>query len=229
MHHVEHALGVNEFVSRLAADTVLEGTWLREVQNEHEAAHRFVPHGGRASWIRPDAACQVVIAGEQCSLLIEYERGTLDARNLRGKLRGFVRYYESEAWTARFVTPPTLLFVCMDDRAEARVARALAEELPPAIVLTTTDWRIRADGVFGPIWRAYAGSRPSGRLGNEAAPRRRGVARSTAIDERLRLETAICTAQPGREPVRDANRRGGSLPFSAPEEAAVGRGAHDKA
>ena len=89
-----------------------------------ESTHHFVSEDGRRAWIRPDGSGLLVRGAEVCPFLLEYERGTLNRVAYRPKLEGYRQYYAAAAWEEAFPSEPALLFVCSDDRAEARVRRA---------------------------------------------------------------------------------------------------------
>lgn len=158
VRHREHALGVNRVFVRLAGDAQRAGGRLAVWRNEGESTRRF-RHDGRGAWIRPDGSGVLELAGVRRPFLLEYDRGTLDGGDYPAKFEGYRRYFEAEAWESDFAIAPALLFVCSDDRAEARVARAAglhARELP---LLYTTEWRYLRDpensaGLLGPIWSA---------------------------------------------------------------------------
>lgn len=162
--HREHAIGVNRFFTRLAADARRSGWHLAEWRNEAEATHRFVTQDGRTSWIRPDGSGVLVRGTESRPFLLEYDRGTLDAGDYRAKFEGYRRYYAGREWEGDFPSEPLLLFVCSDDRAERRVIRALRAEAPELPVFTTAEWRFEdadqhdASGL-GANWQEGSGVR----------------------------------------------------------------------
>lgn len=157
--HVEHTIGVADFFVRLARDVREAGGRLVHWLNEAESAQRFATLHGRDAWIRPDGAGTVSLGEQQFCFLLEYERGSLDGGDLRKKLVGYGRYYDSHAWGQRFSSKPVLFFVSASDSAERRVLRALNQSEPSATVLLTTDWRYRRWGVLGEVWRSVTQDR----------------------------------------------------------------------
>ena len=167
VRHVEHTLGLNRFMVRLARDARARGWKLAEWRNEAESTCRFVDATGRAAWIRPDAAGVIDADGERVPFVLEYDRGTLDAGDFRGKFEGYRRFYARQAWRSRYAREPLLLFVCVDSRAESRVARALEAEAPELPALLTSEWRSDAnpsnqDGLLGSIWNSPRSSSHAG-------------------------------------------------------------------
>ncbi|RJQ07834.1 MAG: hypothetical protein C4558_08910 [Dehalococcoidia bacterium] len=174
-----HQLGINHVFARLARDAQAAGWRLGVWRNEAESAHLFVSDGRRA-WIRPDGSGAFWRGHEERPFLLEYDRGTLDAGDYRGKFAGYMHYFETTEWRERFSTEPQLLFVGADRRAEQRVRSAVvangATHLP--ILLTTEgpvssgagSWRwasVARDAERGALFPAVAGSLSVGRLHGE--------------------------------------------------------------
>ncbi len=92
------------------------------------------------------------------------------------KFGGYRRYYAAEPWAEEFRCAPVLVFVCSDDRAEARVMRAAVDVSPPH-VFTTSEWRFgdrtaAGTGLFGPIWQPIT-TTGGGRQPSSPTPSRR--------------------------------------------------------
>lgn len=185
VRHVEHAIGINRFLARLAADARAIGGRLVDARNDVESTHGFADAHGRPSAIRPDASGVVAVAGGRFAILLEYDRGTLDGGDFRGKFEGYRRYYEDGVWRERFAEEPLLLFVCANDTAERRVIRAAIAVPRTMPLFTTTEWRISRDGsgVFGSVWaRIKAENRPGPTQRAEL-----GAPEAEARSERCRL------------------------------------------
>jgi hypothetical protein len=165
---------VNRVFERLAQDLQRAGGRLALRRNEAESTRRFRYEGG-AAWIRPDGSGLLELDGERLPFLLEYDRGTLDGGDFAAKLGGYQRYFAGEAWRQDFDGAPTLLFVCADDRAEQRVARAVCAAAPDLPVLSTSEWRYEGDprnpaGLLGPIWRGQCGTDARRRVLTRARP-----------------------------------------------------------
>jgi len=165
VRHVQHTLGLNRFMVRLARDARARGWLLAEWRNEAESTCRFVDQTGRPAWIRPDASGLIGIGDERVPFLVEYDRGTIDGGDYSGKFEGYRRYYASEAWRMASAREPALLFVCSDDRAERRVIEAASAAAIAAPVFATAEWRFARDpanpvGALGQIWQAASDGGP---------------------------------------------------------------------
>ncbi|MCC6177445.1 MAG: replication-relaxation family protein [Chloroflexi bacterium] len=122
--------------------------------------------------VRPDGYGMVRHHGELHGFFLEYDRGTMSARDYAEKWAGFYDYRDSRAFEQDYDGFPTILVVTTDSKSEERIARsARAASVGRALVLPlllTCEWRITGDptnpdGLFGPIWRephdAYAARR----------------------------------------------------------------------
>jgi len=159
VRHVEHTLGLNRFMVHLARDARARGWRLAEWRNEAESTCRFIDGARQVAWIRPDASGMIDTGEEHLPFLVEFDRGTLDGGDYRGKFEGYRRYYACEAWRTAFTREPVLLFACVDDRAERRVTDALSAASTNAPIVVTVEWRYLAEGTFGAIWRDRSGLR----------------------------------------------------------------------
>jgi len=91
---------------------------------------------------------------------LEYDRGTMNARDYFKKFGAYYRYGVTGRFEKEYNTYPTILVVTSDNAAEeriARVARATAVGQPGELpVLLTCQWRIddtrNTDGLLGRIW-----------------------------------------------------------------------------
>ena len=161
IRHRKHTIGVNRFFARLAADARHGGWHLNEWRNEAESTRRFVDENGRTSWIRPDGSGVLVRGRQSRAFLLEYDRGTLDAGDYPAKFEGYRRYFEAGAWQEDFDARPAVLFVCADDGAEERVARACRASAGLRRAWFTTEWRFERDtrnqaGLLGRVWLPVA-------------------------------------------------------------------------
>ena len=113
--------------------------------------------------VRPDGYGMVRYRGELCGFFLEYDCGTMSARDYAEKWNVYYDYRDSRAFEMDYDGFPTILVVTTDNSAEERIARsARAASAGRALalpLLLTCEWRIArdpasSDGLFGPIWRA---------------------------------------------------------------------------
>jgi DNA-binding Lrp family transcriptional regulator len=92
---------------------------------------------------------------------LEYDRGTMNARDYFKKFGAYYRYGVTHRFERDFNSYPTILVVTSDNAAEERIARvaraAAVGQLGKLPLLLTCQWRIddvgNPDGLLGPIWR----------------------------------------------------------------------------
>src|SRR5581483_8584310 len=112
--------------------------------------------------VRPDGYGIYRGAGRLYGFFLEYDRGTMSARDYREKFAAYYAYWASRRFERDYDGFPTILVVAVNDPAEKRIAAVVkapavgrAAELP---VLLTAEWRISGDptnpnGLLGPVWR----------------------------------------------------------------------------
>lgn len=110
--------------------------------------------------LRPDGYGIYRHRGRLSGFFLEYDRGTMSARDCRQKFTAYYDYWTNGRFARDSRGFPTVLAVATDDTAEARLdraARAAAVGRGLALpLLLTSEWRIDApdnpDGLLGPIW-----------------------------------------------------------------------------
>ncbi|MDQ2744260.1 MAG: replication-relaxation family protein [Chloroflexota bacterium] len=111
--------------------------------------------------LRPDGYGMYRCGSRYDGFFLEYDRGTMNARDYFKKFRAYYRYGVTGRFERDYNSYPTVLVVTSDNAAEeriARVARATAVGQPGELpVLLTCQWRIddvtNSDGLLNPIWR----------------------------------------------------------------------------
>ena len=112
--------------------------------------------------VRPDGYGMIRYRGEMYGFFLEYDRGTMSARDYSAKWAGYYDYRDSRAYERDYDGLPTILVVTTDKTAEERIARstraASVGRSPPLPILLTCEWRVSRDpanrnGLFGRIWR----------------------------------------------------------------------------
>jgi hypothetical protein len=112
--------------------------------------------------VRPDGYGIYRHAGQLYGFFLEYDRGTMSARDYRKKFAAYHAYWASRRFERDYDGFPTILVVAINDAAEKRIAAvvsAAAVGRPAGLpVLLTSEWRISGDptnlhGLLGPVWR----------------------------------------------------------------------------
>jgi hypothetical protein len=160
--HLEHTIGVNRvFVNlcQLARESV--GADADDALVEWRNAATC----GRRNF-RPDGYGLYRRDGKLFGFFLEYDRGTMSARDYRQKFAAYHDYRASGRFDQDYVGFPTILVITNGPGPEDRIASAVRAvgtgREPPLPVLLTTTGRIegRPEGLLGPIWRGpYTRSR----------------------------------------------------------------------
>jgi hypothetical protein len=112
--------------------------------------------------VRPDGYGMIRLGGRLHGFFLEYDRGTMSARDYGAKWAGYYDYRDSGAFERDYDGFPTILVVTTDRTAEERIARsaraAAVGRWSPLPILLTCEWRVsrdpaNRDGLLGPIWR----------------------------------------------------------------------------
>ena len=110
--------------------------------------------------LRPDAELELVWqAGgtpRHLRVWLEYDRGTMNRRDLERKMQAYADYWQSREWASEgLVALPRLLFIVPDAQQETRV-REVTQEMLAGIrlrVLVTTAAHLETYTPYGCIWR----------------------------------------------------------------------------
>jgi hypothetical protein len=111
--------------------------------------------------LRPDGYGLYRHAGQLYGFFLEYDRGTMSARDYLAKFAAYHEYRASGRFEREYQGFPTVLVVTSDSSAEERIARAVRAATvgrgPALPLLLTSEWRL-ADprnpyGLLGQVWR----------------------------------------------------------------------------
>jgi len=111
--------------------------------------------------LRPDGYGVYRRGARYQGFFLEYDRGTMNARDYFKKFGAYYRYGVSSRFERDYNSYPTVLVVTSDNAAEERIARVVRAaavgqqgKLP---LLLTCQWRVddplNSHGLVGPIWR----------------------------------------------------------------------------
>ncbi len=178
--HLAHTLGADDIFVRLVATA----RSLAATGGDDALVEWRGPAACSRRHVRPDGYGIYRRAGRLYGFFLEYDRGTMGARDYREKFAAYYAYWASRRFERDYDGFPTILVVAVNDAAEKRIAAVVkaaavgrAAELP---VLLTAEWRISGDptnpnGLLGPVWRETVAEFRCRRLWvpNTASPPRR--------------------------------------------------------
>jgi Replication-relaxation len=167
----KHPTGIRRLLVRelghtLGADALFVGLYRRYGTRPVESDDAIVEWRSAAACsrrrARPDGYGMVRHRGELYGFFLEYDRGTMSARDYAEKWAVDYDYRDSRAYELDYDGFPTILVVTTDSSAEERIARSARSASvgrPVSLrVLLTCEWRITDDpsnflGLLDRIWR----------------------------------------------------------------------------
>jgi hypothetical protein len=112
--------------------------------------------------IRPDGYGMIRLRGQLHGFFLEYDRGTMSARDYGEKWAAYFDYRDSRAFEHDYDGFPAILVVTTGNAVEERIARTVRAvsvgRSPTLPILLTSEWRVTRDpsnprGLLGSIWR----------------------------------------------------------------------------
>lgn len=170
LRHPAHTAGVYTFFAVLmraveherARDHLSELLWW---ETGDSCIRRYRSHE-RWRNFRPDGAGELLVGGigdraggRRFPFWLEWDRGTMGARDLRAKFASYVEYIVSREWRADgYALLPRLLVVTRDATSETGCAEALRNTMSRHSALEvwiTTRMALETSGPFAAIWRSW--------------------------------------------------------------------------
>lgn len=113
-----------------------------------------------AYWLKPDALAAYQMEGHTLRFWLEWDRGTMNARDLQVKFTTYNTYLVTREWARENRVPPLLLCVTPDiaqERLLMQVAHAKLVSQSHVFLYTTTMSLLAREGILAPIWRQVLG------------------------------------------------------------------------
>lgn len=124
------------------------------------ACYRTYHYHGVQRNLRPDAELELIWQTKETPrylrIWLEYDRGTMNRRDLEQKMQAYADYWQSKIWATDGRTAlPRLLFIVPGTQQESRVREAAQEKLADTRlrVLMTTAAHLNTYTPYGCIWR----------------------------------------------------------------------------
>lgn len=155
LQHIQHTAGVYGFFADLAQAARKEPEqslcwWETGVMCERR--YRLAEH-----WynLRPDALAEYHVESQQMRFWLEWDRGTMNVRDLSIKFTSYAHYIASREWARECSLLPVLVCVAPDiaqERRLQRVAQAILAHTPGLVLWTTTEVLFHEQGPLAHIW-----------------------------------------------------------------------------
>jgi Fe2+ or Zn2+ uptake regulation protein len=153
--HIQHTAGVYGFFATLAQMT--------RQQSEQELCwwetgavceRRYLLH---EQWhnLRPDALAGYRVGSKEFRFWLEWDRGTMNARDLTTKFDSYAQYMNSREWAKERSTLPRLFCIVPDiaqERRVQRIAQVKLVHIPRMVLWTTTEALLNEHGPLARIW-----------------------------------------------------------------------------
>jgi hypothetical protein len=119
---------------------------------------------------RPDARASYRIGQQHLRFWLEWDRGTMNGRDLAIKFASYAHYLASREWARESLQLPAFVCVAPDIAQERRLQRGAQARLAPVRgfgLWTTTEVLMKESGPLAPIWlegmlQSSQGSEPDG-------------------------------------------------------------------
>ena len=105
--------------------------------------------------LRPEALAEYHVGQQQTRFWLEWDRGTMNVRDLAIKFSSYAHYMLSREWAREGSQLPVLVCVAPDIAQERRMQRVAQTSLTLAtglVVWTTTNVLLHEQGPRAPIW-----------------------------------------------------------------------------
>jgi hypothetical protein len=104
--------------------------------------------------LRPDALAEYRMGSQRTRFWLEWDRGTMNVRDLTIKFTSYAHYIASREWAREHSMLPVLVCVAPDivqERRVQRVAQARLTQSAGLVVWTTTEVLFNEHGLLSPI------------------------------------------------------------------------------
>ncbi|GHO49190.1 replication-relaxation family protein [Ktedonospora formicarum] len=153
LRRIAHTAGIYSFLARMQEGAEREGHVLEWWETEERSARRYRMQGQWHNFL-PDATfCYAAGAKRFCSWL-EWDEGTMHARDLTTKFSSYAHYLETQTWMREYATLPILLVVVPHPGQEQRMSHVVRNALEDTslVVRVTTTTRLDEKGPLAEIW-----------------------------------------------------------------------------
>jgi Replication-relaxation len=155
LQHIQHTAGIYSFFAGLAQaarqQPEQELCWW-ETGVVCERRYRV---GEQWYNLRPDALAAYRVGSQQFSFWLEWDRGTMNVRDLAVKFHAYAHYVASREWARENSQLPRLFSIVPDIAQERRmqqVAQARLAHTPGLVLCSTTEVLLNEYGPLAPIW-----------------------------------------------------------------------------
>ena len=155
LQRIQHTAGIYGFFARLALAARQEPGHALCWWETGPVCERRYRVGEQWYNLRPDALAEYRVGSQQMRFWLEWDRGTMNVRDLAIKFASYAQYIASREWAREWSTLPRLFCVAPDIAQERRMQRVAQARLTPThglVLWTTTEGLLNEHGPLAPIW-----------------------------------------------------------------------------
>ena len=155
LQHIRHTAGIYGFFAALALTTRKEAGHELCWWETGAMCERRYRVGEQWYNLRPDALAEYRIGSQLLRFWLEWDRGTMNVRDLAIKFTSYAHYIASREWARECSIPLALLCIAPDiaqERRIMRIAQARLTHSPELVLWTTTELLLNEYGPLAGIW-----------------------------------------------------------------------------
>ncbi len=155
VQRIWHTAGIYGFFTRLAQAARRESEQALCWWETGVVCERRYRVGEQWYNLKPDALAEYRIGSQRIRFWLEWDRGTMNVRDLTIKFTSYADYIASREWAREHSMLPVLICVAPDIGQEKRMQRVAQDRLtrsPGVVLWTTTAVLLKEHGPLAPIW-----------------------------------------------------------------------------
>jgi len=165
LQHIKHTAGIYSFFASLTQAARREPGQELCWWETGAVCERRYRVGEQWYNLRPDALAECRVGSQQIRFWLEWDRGTMNVRDLTVKFTSYAHYIASREWARECSLLPVLVCVAPDiaqERRMQRVAQAGLTSTSGLVVCTTTMVLLNEQGPLATIWLQNSQAAQSG-------------------------------------------------------------------
>ncbi len=155
LQHMQHTAGIYGFFAALVQAARREPGHTLCWWEAGAACERGYRVGEQWYNLRPDALAEYRVGAQQFRFWLEWDRGTMNVRDLAVKFASYAHYIASREWAREMSRLPRLFCIAPDiaqERRLHRVAQAGLAHTPGVALWSTTKVLLHEYGPLAPVW-----------------------------------------------------------------------------
>jgi hypothetical protein len=155
LQRIKHTAGIYGFFARLALAARQETEHALCWWETGVVCERRYRVGEQWYNLKPDALAEYRVGSQRMRFWLEWDRGTMNVRDLAVKFTSYAYYIASREWAREHSMLPVLVCVAPDiaqEKRMQRVAQARLAHTPGVVLWTTTEVLLNEHGPLASIW-----------------------------------------------------------------------------